>query len=153
VAASPLVTSLGTRLDRAGRVLVEPTLTVPGHLEIFVVGDACALEQNGRMLPGVAQVARQGGRHAAANVVRATRGMPLVPFRYRDYGSMATIGRGQAIAEVGGLRAWGLPAWLMWLFAHIFRLIGFRNRLVVLGEWAWSYVTMQRRVRLITGDG
>lgn len=153
VAASPLVTSLGTRLDRAGRVLVEPTLTVPGHLEVFVVGDACALEQNGRMLPGVAQVARQGGRHAAANVVRAIRGMPLVPFRYRDYGSMATIGRGQAIAEVGGLRAWGLPAWLMWLFAHIFRLIGFRNRLVVLGEWAWSYVTMQRRVRLITGDG
>ncbi len=153
VAASPLVTSLGTRLDRAGRVLADPTLTVPGHPEIFVVGDVCALEQDGRPLPGVAQVARQGGRHAASNLVRAIRGLPLESFRYRDYGSMAAIGRGQAIAQVHGLRAWGYAAWMMWLFTHIFWLIGFRNRLIVLIEWAWSYATRQRRVRLITGQG
>jgi NADH dehydrogenase len=152
VAASPLVKSLGVPLDRAGRVLAEPALTVPGHPEIFVVGDLCALQQNGRVLPGVAQVAKQEGAHAARNVVRAIRREPMLPFHYRDYGSMATIGRGSAVAEIGSVKVSGLVAWLIWLFIHIFWLIGFRNRLSVIGEWAWAYVTFQRRARLIT-DG
>jgi NADH dehydrogenase len=152
VAASPLATSLGVPLDRAGRVIAEPTLAVPGHPDLFVVGDVCALEQDGRLLPGVAQVAMQGGAHAAANVLRAIRHQPLEPFRYRDYGNAATIGRGSAVIDLGRIKASGAPAWLFWLFLHIFWLIGFRNRAVVLGEWAWSYFTFQRRVRLITGE-
>jgi NADH dehydrogenase len=152
VAASPLAKSLGVPLDRAGRVIAEPTLTVPGHPEIFVVGDICALEQDGKPLPGVAQVAKQGGAHAARNIVHAVRGEPLDPFRYRDYGNMATIGRGSAVADFGTFRSSGFPAWLIWLFVHIFWLIGFRSRIAVFTEWAWSYVTFQRRVRLITGD-
>ena len=151
VAASPLATSLGVPLDRAGRVLAEPTLQVPGHPRIFVAGDICALQQDGHWLPGVAQVAKQGGAAAAANVVRAIKGEPLVPFRYHDLGSMATIGRGSAVADIGPLKASGFLAWLIWLFIHIFWLIGFRNRVAVLSEWAWSYATFQRRVRLITG--
>ena len=152
VAASPLAKSLGVPLDRAGRVLAEPTLRVPGHPEIFVAGDICALQQDGRWLPGVAQVAKQGGAAAAANVERAVKGEPLVPFRYHDLGSMATIGRGSAVADIGALKASGFFAWLIWLFIHIFWLIGFRNRVAVMGEWAWSYATFQRRVRLITGE-
>jgi NADH dehydrogenase len=139
VAASPLAKSLGVPLDRVGRVLAAPTLTIPGHPEIFVVGDVCALQQDGQWLPGVAQVAMQGGAHAAGNVLRAIRGEPLQPFRYRDYGTMATIGRGAAV-------------WLFWIFLHIFWLIGFRNRIAVMTEWAWAYLTFQRRVRLITGE-
>ena len=104
VAASPLVKSLGAPLDRVGRVLAEPTLMVPGHPEIFVVGDVCALQQDGKPLPGVAQVAKQGGAHAARNLVRTIRGEPLLPFRYRDYGNMATIGRGAAVAEIASLK-------------------------------------------------
>jgi NADH dehydrogenase len=152
VAASPLVKSLGAPLDRVGRVLAEPTLTVPGHPDIFVVGDVCALQQDGRLLPGVAQVAKQGGGHAARNLVRAIRGEPLVPFRYRDYGNMATIGRGAAVAEIASLKVAGFVAWLIWLFIHIFWLIGFRSRLAVIGEWAWAFFTFQRRARLITGE-
>jgi NADH:ubiquinone reductase (H+-translocating) len=152
VAASPLVKSLGVPLDRTGRVLAEPTLTVPGYPQVFVVGDVCALQQNGKPLPGVAQVAKQGGAHAARNVLRAIRGEPLLPFRYHDYGNMATIGRGSAVAAIASLRVSGYVAWLMWLFIHIFWLIGFRSRLSVIGEWAWAYVTFQRRARLIT-DG
>jgi NADH dehydrogenase len=152
VAASPLVASLGAPLDRVGRVLAEPTLTVPGHPEIFVVGDVCALQQDGRPLPGVAQVAKQAGAHAARNLVRATRGEPLVPFRYRDYGNMATIGRGEAVADIASLKLSGFFAWLIWLFIHIFWLIGFRSRLAVMGEWAWAFATFQRRARLITGE-
>jgi NADH dehydrogenase len=152
VAASPLVRSLDVPLDRAGRVSVGPTLQVPGHPEIFVVGDVCALEQDGRLLPGVAQVAMQQGAHAARNILRATTGQPPLPFRYRDYGTMAVIGRGSAVADIGPVEASGFLAWLLWLFLHIFWLIGFRNRLSVLGEWAWSYLTLQRRVRLITGE-
>ena len=152
VAASPIARSLGVPLDRAGRVLAEPTLRVPGHPEIFVVGDLCALQQNGRSLPGVAQVAKQDGAQAARNVVRAIRGEPALPFRYRDYGNMATIGRGSAVADFGWMTLSGFPAWLVWIVIHIFWLIGFRNRFVVLGEWAWAYVTFQRRVRLITGE-
>jgi NADH dehydrogenase len=152
VAASPLAQSLGVPLDRVGRVLVEPTLAVPGHPEIFVVGDLCSLQQDGRPLPGVAQVAMQGGRHAAKNVLRAIRGEPLVPFRYHNLGNMAVIGRGSAVADIGPVKASGFFAWLFWLFLHIFWLIGFRNRLAVMIEWAWSYITMQRGVRLITGE-
>jgi NADH:ubiquinone reductase (H+-translocating) len=153
VAASPLAKSLGVPLDRAGRVNAEPTLAVPGHPEIFVAGDICALPQDGRLLPGVAQVAKQEGTAAARNVLRAINREPLESFRYRDYGSMATIGRGSAVAEIGPLKASGPFAWLIWLFIHIFSLIGFRSRLAVFGEWAWSYGTFQRRVRLITGGG
>ena len=151
VAASPVATGLGVPLDRAGRVPAQPTLAVPGHPEVFVAGDICALSQDGRPLPGVAQVAKQQGAHAARNILRAIGNQPLVPFRYRDYGNMATIGRGAAVAEIGPVKASGFLAWLIWLFIHIFWLIGFRNRVVVFGEWAWSYVTFQRRVRLITG--
>jgi NADH:ubiquinone reductase (H+-translocating) len=152
VATSPLARSLGAPLDRAGRVLAEPTLAVPGHPEIFVVGDICALSQDGKPLPGVAQVAKQQGAHAARNILRAIRGEPLKPFRYRDYGNMATIGRGSAVADIASLKISGFLAWLVWLFVHIFWLIGFRNRLSVIGEWAWAYVTFQRRARLITGE-
>jgi NADH dehydrogenase len=152
VAASPLARSLDVPLDRVGRVLAEPTLAVPGHPEIFVVGDVCALQQDGRWLPGVAQVAIQGGEHAARNIARAIRGVPPAPFRYRDYGSMAVIGRASAVADVGPIKASGLFAWLMWIFLHIFTLIGFRNRLAVMGEWAWAYATLQRRIRIITGE-
>jgi NADH dehydrogenase len=152
VAASPLAKSLGAPLDRVGRVHAEPTLTVPGHPQVFVVGDVCALQQDGKPLPGVAQVAKQEGAHAARNVVRAIRREPLLPFRYRDYGNMATIGRGSAVAEIASLKVSGHVAWLIWLFIHIFWLIGFRSRLSVIGEWAWAYVTFQRRARLITDE-
>jgi NADH dehydrogenase len=152
VAASSLARSLGAPLDRAGRVLVEPTLAVPGHPQIFVIGDLALLQQDGRPLPGVAQVAMQGGTHAAKNILRAIRGEPLLPFRYRDYGSVAVIGRGSAVVDIGPIKASGFFAWVFWLFLHIFWLIGFRNRITVLIEWAWSYITMQRGVRLITGE-
>src|SRR6185503_19454913 len=152
VAASPLVKSLGVPLDRVGRVTAEPTLTVPGHPHMFVVGDVCALQQDGKPLPGVAQVGMQEGAHAARNIVHAIKGEPLTPFRYRDYGTMAVIGRGSAVADIGPVETSGFLAWVFWLFLHIFWLIGFRNRFAVLSEWAWSYVTLQRRVRLITGE-
>jgi NADH dehydrogenase len=152
VAASPLAKSLGVPLDRAGRVEADPTLTVPGHPEIFVVGDVCSLQQDGKPLPGVAQVAKQEGAHAARNILRAISGAPIEPFRYRDYGTMATIGRGSAVGDVFGLKVSGFFAWVFWLVLHIFWLIGFRNRIAVLSEWAWAYVTFQRRVRIITGE-
>jgi NADH dehydrogenase len=125
---------------------------VPGHPEAFVVGDLCALEQDGAWLPGVAQVAKQGGTHAARNILRAMRGEPMMPFRYRDLGNMATIGRGAAIADIGPLHLHGFVAWLLWVMIHIFALIGFRNRVAVMSEWAWAFITLQRRVRLITGS-
>jgi NADH dehydrogenase len=149
VAAPPLSRSLGVPLDRVGRVLIEPDLSVPGHPEVFVAGDLAALEINGRALPGVAPVAIQEGRHAAGNIVRALRGKATLPFRYRDRGSMATLGRKAAVAVIGRLHLSGLVAWLAWLFIHIFFLIGFRNRLVVLFEWAKSYLTYSRSARLI----
>lgn len=152
VAASPLAALLGVELDRVGRVRAEPTLQVPGRPEIFVVGDICALEQDGALLPGVAQVAKQEGAHAARNILALVKGAKPSPFRYRDYGNMATVGRGSAVADIGPLHTSGFFAWLIWLFIHIFWLIGFRNRLAVLSEWAWAYLTFQRRVRLITGE-
>jgi NADH dehydrogenase len=151
VAASPLASSLGVPLDRAGRVAAEATLRVPGRPEIFVAGDICSLQQDGKPLPGVAQVAKQEGAHAARNIVRAIAGQPLEPFRYFNYGNVATIGRGSAVVDIGPVRASGWLAWIFWLFLHIFWLIGFRNRVAVLGEWAWAYITFQRRIRLITG--
>jgi NADH:ubiquinone reductase (H+-translocating) len=151
VAASPITATLGVPLDRAGRVVVERDLSVPGHPEAFVIGDAAAfLDAEGHQLPGVAQVAMQGGTHAARTIARRIRGEPSQPFVYHDRGSMAIIGRGSAIADIRGLRFSGPIAWLAWLFLHIFELIGFRNRLVVMIEWATAYFTRQRSVRLIT---
>ena len=152
VAASPIARSLGVPLDRAGRVTAQPTLELPGHPEIFVVGDICVFVENGKPLAGVAQVAMQQGTQAGRNVLRAIAGTPLEPFRYKDYGIMATIGRGAAVGDVFGLKISGYFAWLFWIFLHIFWLIGFRNRFVVMTEWAWAYATHQRRVRLITGE-
>ena len=152
VAASALVASLGAPLDRAGRVLVEPDLTIPGHPEVFVVGDAAAfLHQGDAPLPGVAQTAMQGAAHAAATIQRRLGGGPSQKFVYRNYGNMAIIGRGAAVADLNWIRLSGLPAWLAWLFLHIFMLIGFRNRIVVMLAWAVAYFTFQRSARLITG--
>src|SRR5262245_22000623 len=151
VAASPLARSLGVPLDRAGRVPVEPDLSVAGHPEVLVIGDLCAFRRaDGELLPGLAPVAMQQGRAAADNVWRYLSGQARQPFRYRDKGSMATIGRGAAVAAVGDLQLSGSLAWLAWLFVHIMYLVGFRNRLLVLIQWAWAYVTWQRGARLIT---
>jgi NADH dehydrogenase len=152
VAASPLAESLGVPLDRAGRVTPMPTLALADHPNVFIAGDLCGFTQDGKALPGVAQVAMQEGVHAARNIRRAMRGAPLEPFRYRDYGTMATIGRGSAVGDIFGVKISGFFGWLFWIFLHIFWLIGFRNRFVVLTEWGWSYMTLQRRVRLITGE-
>jgi NADH dehydrogenase len=152
VAASPIAKSLGVPLDRVGRVMPEPTLALAAHPEIFVAGDICAFTEDGQLLPGVAQVAMQQGAHAARNIRRVIAGRPLEPFRYHDYGIMATIGRGSAVGDVFGLKISGFIAWVFWIFLHIFWLIGFRNRFVVMTEWAWAYATLQRRVRLITGE-
>jgi NADH:ubiquinone reductase (H+-translocating) len=151
VEASPLARSLGVPLDRAGRVPVEPDLSVPGHPDAFVVGDlGVFVHQTGTPLPGVAPVAMQQGRLAADNVWRRVVGAPTRPFRYRDKGQMATIGRAAAVAQVGPFRLSGGIAWLAWLFVHILYLIEFRNRFVVLVNWAWAYVTFKRGARLIT---
>ena len=151
VAASPLLETMNTPLDRAGRASVEPDLSIPNHPEVFVVGDAAAAaDSHGQQLPGVAQVAMQGGHHAAAMILRRLRGQPSVPFVYRDRGSMAIVGRGSAIADIRGIRFSGVMAWLAWLFLHIYQLIGFNNRLLVMVQWAGAYVTEQRSVRLIT---
>jgi NADH:ubiquinone reductase (H+-translocating) len=152
VAASPLAKSLGVPLDRSGRVTPEPTLALGAYPNIYVIGDLCAFTQDGKMLPGVAQVAMQQGTQAGRNVLRALEGKPLESFRYRDYGIMATIGRNSAVGDVFGLKISGFLAWVFWIFLHIFWLIGFRNRIVVMTEWAWAYFTLQRRVRLITGE-
>ena len=149
VAASPLGRTLGAAVDRAGRVKVEADLTVPGHPEVFVIGDLAALEQDGQPVPGVAPAAMQMGRHAARSIVAAVRGEPRRPFRYVDKGSLATIGRRAAVALIGRLKLSGFTAWAAWLGIHIFFLIGFRNRFVVLMEWALAYATHQRSARLI----
>jgi NADH:ubiquinone reductase (H+-translocating) len=151
VAASPLVATLGVPIDRAGRAIVEPDLSIPGHPEVFVAGDAAAFfHQGGQLLPGVAQVAMQGAAHAAKMILRRIAGQPTAPFVYRDLGNMAIVGRGSAVADLGRLEFAGPIAWLLWLFLHIFMLIGFRNRIVVFVQWAASYLTFQRSVRLIT---
>ena len=150
---SPIARSLGTPLDRAGRLRVQPDLTVPGHPRAFVIGDLASIEQDGQPVPGVAPAAMQMGDHAAANVARALRGEPLAPFHYRDKGSLATIGRRRGVAMIGRLRLSGLVAWLAWLGIHIFFLIGFRSRLMVLFDWFWAYMTYDRSARLIVGEG
>ena len=149
VASSPLGAQLGAPLDRAGRVLVASDLSVPGHPELFVVGDLCAFMQDGEWLPGVAQPAMQEGRHAARNAQSVLRGEPTRPFRYLDKGIMATIGRAAAVARVGKFEFGGLLAWLIWVFIHVWYLIGFRNRLVVMLEWAWAYFSFARNARVI----
>ena len=151
VAAAPIGRDLGPALDRAGRVIVEADLSVPGHPAVFVAGDLASFtHQTGSPLPGVAQVAKQQGTHAARNIARLMRGEATRPFRYFDPGNMATIGRANAIADFGFLRVSGFMGWLTWLFVHILFLIGFRNRLSVLLQWAVAYLTYQRSVRLIT---
>ncbi|WP_240911478.1 NAD(P)/FAD-dependent oxidoreductase [Paludisphaera soli] len=151
VAASPLGRSLGVPLDRAGRVMIEPDLTVPGHPEIYVIGDLAHLEQDGKAIPGVAPAASQMGKHAARNILLALKGEPTRPFKYVDKGSMATIGRGAAVAQIGRWNISGFVAWLLWMFVHVLFLIGFRNKLLVIIQWAWSYLSYDRGARLITG--
>jgi NADH dehydrogenase len=153
VRASFLARSLGAPLDRSGRVLVSADLTAPGCPSLFVVGDLAAVSSDGRPVPGLAPAAMQMGAHAARNVRRALRAEPLAPFHYRDKGTLATVGRRRAVAVVGRFQLSGLPAWLAWLGIHIFFLIGFRNRLVVLLTWSWAYLTWQRSARLIVDRG
>jgi NADH:ubiquinone reductase (H+-translocating) len=143
---------LDVETDRAGRVLVNPNLSVPGHPNVFVIGDTALVEdESGKPLPGVATVAQQQGKYVARLIGHRTRGKTLPPFRYKDPGSMATIGRSRAIAEIKGLKFTGFAAWLLWSFVHIYGLIGFRNRFVVALSWFWSYLTYERGTRLITG--
>jgi len=152
VAASPIGRGLGVPLDRAGRVTVLPDLSVPGHPEIFVAGDlATVTDVTGRPVPGVAPAAKQMGAHAAAAIRARLQGSAATNFRYRDFGNLATIGRRSGVVDLGRLRFSGAMAWWFWLLAHIFFLIGFRNRLSVMLNWAWSYWTYQRGARIITG--
>ena len=153
VAPSPIARSLNVPLDRVGRVKVEPDLSIPGAPEVFVIGDlAAANDREGKPLPGLAPVAIQGGRHVARQIVRTLRGEPREPFHYFDKGTLATIGRNAAVAQIGPLRSVGFFAWLVWLLVHILMLIGFRNRFLVLAEWAWIYFRYERGARLITGS-
>ena len=152
VKAATLNTRLGLPAGRQGRIVVEPTLQVPDRPEVYVVGDAAYLEVDGAPLPMVAPVALQMAQTVARNIARATRGAPPEPFRYRDPGTLATIGRNAAVAHLYGLQFTGFPAWVMWLVVHIIQLIGFRNKLFVLLNWAWDYFFYERAVRLITRD-
>jgi NADH dehydrogenase len=151
VEASPLAKSLGVPLDRSGRVIVLPDLSIPGHPEVFVIGDLAAMIAGGKPVPGVAQGAMQGGAFAARAIGCALRGKPRPTFRYKDKGSLATIGRTSAVVHIGKTQHHGFLAWLFWWVLHIFYVIGFRNRLSVILSWAWSWLTFQRGVRLITG--
>jgi len=153
VAASSLGKKLKAPTDRAGRVLVNPDLSIPEHPEVFVVGDLAALKDDeGKWLPGVAPVAMQEGKAAARSIAADLKKKPRKNFHYIDKGSLATIGRSAGIAQFGKLHISGVIAWLSWLFIHIFFLIGFRNRVLVFIQWAWSYFTYERGARLITGD-
>ena len=151
VAASPLGASLGVPMDRAGRVIVEEDLTVPGHPEVAVIGDLAALPWHSPPVPGIAPAAKQMGRLSALNVLNSIEGRKTRPFQYQDVGMLATIGRNSAVAVLGRLHLSGYPAWLLWLLAHIYFLIGFRNRLVVLMDWASAYWSFQRYARVVTG--
>ena len=154
VAASPLGRLLQAPLDRAGRVKVEPDLSLPGHPEVFVAGDLAALTQaSGQPVPGTAPAAKQMGAHVAATIQARIAGRASTPFTYRDYGNLATIGRLAAVVDLRGLRFSGLIAWWFWLAAHVFFLIGFRNRLIVLTNWAWAYWTYQRHARVVFASG
>jgi len=153
VQASPLATSLGVPLDRMGRVEVGPDLSIPGHPEVFVIGDLAHATSDGKDVPGVSQGAMQGGVFAADLIANAARGrdVPRRPFHYRDKGSMATIGRASAVVQIGKVQRAGFLAWLLWWAVHIFYLIGFRSRVIVFFGWAWHWLTFQRGARLITG--
>jgi NADH dehydrogenase len=151
VAASPLGKTLGAETDRAGRVVVGSDLAVQGHPNVFVTGDLMSFSQDGKPVPGVAPAAIQSGRWAAKNVLRRLRGQPTLPFRYRDKGSLATIGRAAAVGRLGKVEATGFFAWWMWWLIHIAYLIGFRNRIVCMVGWAWQYFAFARGARLITG--
>ena len=151
VAASPLGASLGVPLDRAGRVIVRPDLSIPEHPDVHVVGDLASVQSDGKPVPGVAPAAKQMGKHAANNILRRMRGEQPLEYRYRDYGQLATIGRSAAVADFGSFKLSGYPAWLMWLLAHIYFLINFRSKLVVMIDWAWAYWTMQRSARIVVG--
>ncbi|HET7041223.1 MAG TPA: FAD-dependent oxidoreductase, partial [Gemmatimonadales bacterium] len=151
--ASPLLKSLGSPLDRQGRAIVGPDCTIPGHPEVFVLGDAAAFDHHGEgPVPGVCPAAIQMGRYAARAIADDRARRPRRPFHYRDKGQLAVIGRGRAIADIGRFAFDGFFAWLAWIFIHIFFLIGFRNRVLVLFEWAWSYVTFGRGARIITRE-
>jgi NADH dehydrogenase len=151
VAASPIGKSLSVQVDRAGRVPVGPDLAIPGHSEVYVVGDLAAATSDGKPVPGVSPAAKQMGRTAARNILLRMQGKPPETFRYKDYGALATIGRKSAVAQVGKFKFSGLPAWLFWLFVHVYFLIGFRNRLMVMTDWAWAYFTFERNARLVVG--
>jgi NADH dehydrogenase len=151
VMASPAGRWLNAEVDRAGRVKVRADLSIPGHPDVFVIGDtAAAADINGAILPGVAPVAKQQGQYVAGALIARHQGRTAAAFRYRDFGSLATIGRSRAVAQFGKLRLSGFPAWLLWSGAHVYFLIGFRNRFVVALNWAWSYLTFQCGSRLIT---
>ena len=153
VKSSPIGATLGVETDRAGRVVVQPDLSIPGHPEVFVIGDMSSLAgPNGRPYPGVAQVAKQQGGWAAKNIRRIMAGKETEPFQYIDLGNMATIGRNAAVADIRGVNLTGFVAWLVWALVHVFNLIGFRNRIVVALQWLWGYMTFQRGARLITGS-
>ncbi|MGA2354598.1 MAG: NAD(P)/FAD-dependent oxidoreductase [Terriglobales bacterium] len=153
VAASPLGRKLGATIDRAGRVVVQPDLSIPGHREVFVIGDLASFhDEKGKMLPGVAPVAIQQGEWVAKTIARDLEYQPRRDFHYFDKGSLATIGRAAAVGQFGKFELSGYFAWLAWLFVHILFLIGFRNRVVVMIQWAWSYLTYERGARLITGS-
>ncbi|MGZ4876981.1 MAG: NAD(P)/FAD-dependent oxidoreductase, partial [Candidatus Angelobacter sp.] len=154
VSASPLGRMLGVPIDKAGRVIVQPDLTVPGHPEVFVTGDlASAMRRNGQPVPGVAPAAIQMGKFAARQIKRAVAGKQSEKFEYLDKGNLATIGRSRAVGEFGKFHISGYFAWLAWLFVHLLFLVGFRNRLFVMSEWAWAYLTYNHSARLITGSG
>ncbi|MGQ0815026.1 MAG: NAD(P)/FAD-dependent oxidoreductase [Gemmatimonadota bacterium] len=152
VAASPLGAKLGVATDRAGRVIVESDCSVPGHAEIFVLGDLAHFKENGNLLPGVAQTAMQMGKHAARMIQNDLSHKPRQRFHYNDKGSLATIGRAAAVADIRGIKLAGWPAWLIWVFVHIMYLIGFKNRIVVMIQWASAYIAYRRGIRLITGE-
>ena len=153
VTASPVGTELGAPVDREGRVRVANDCSLPGHPEVFVIGDlASVVQEDGTPVPGVAQGAIQMGRHVAKTIRNDLLGRPRSPFRYVDRGDLATIGRAAAVARLGRVHLSGLVAWVIWVGVHIFYLIGFRNRLIVMIQWAWAYVMYQRGIRLITGD-
>jgi NADH dehydrogenase len=150
---SQLLASLGAERDRQGRVVVDQFCNPSGMPEVFVLGDAAHFTQDGEMLPGICPVAIQEGKYAARSIVATVRGKQRNPFRYFDKGQLAVIGRGRAVADIRRLHFGGFFAWLAWVFVHIFFLIGFRNRIIVMIEWAWSYLTYQRGARVITGEG
>jgi NADH dehydrogenase len=152
VRASPIGESLGAELDRSGRVTVEPDLSLPGHREVFVVGDLALVVQDGKPVPGVAQAALQGGRHAASCIVASLSGKPSTPFRYKDKGMLAAIGRAAAVADLPNVELTGSVAWVIWALVHIYFLIGFRNRLFVMASWSYAFLTHDRGARLITGS-